>query len=317
MTTETVLFLTQQTLVLAVPLLLAGLGELIVERSGSVNIGIEGMMLAGALAGWAAAVACGSAWAGAAAATAVGVMLSALFALVVIAFRADQIVAGTAVNLLAVGLTGLVGARLQEAGFDRRPPVFFERVGLPLLDRLPGVGPGLFGEGGVFHQHGLLYVTVLGLVGCHLYLYHTRWGIELRALGENPAAAEAAGAQVNIRRTWAVLFGGACAGLAGAYLSIMYTHRFHDNMTAGRGFLALALVIFGRWRPLGLLTAGLVFGAFYAAANQMHVAGWSVTLARHWVDVAPYLLSLLLLALLARRASAPAALGQPYERPHD
>lgn len=317
MTPDTAILIGQQTLLMAVPLLVAGLGELIVERSGSVNIGIEGMMLVGALAGWAAAAASGSAWAGAVAATAAGVAIAALFALVAVIFRGDQIVAGTAINLLAAGLTGVCYARWLESRLAGRPPVYFERFAIPVLRDLPVLGRWLFAETGVFYQHGLLYLAVLGIVGAHYYLYHTRWGIELRALGENPVVADAAGIRVHARRVGAILFGGACAGLAGAYLTLMLTHEFRENITAGGGFLALAMVIFGRWRPAGLLVAGLVFGMLRALAYQLGVGAWSLPIARQWPEMAPYLLSILLLALLSGRARPPAMLGRPYERPHD
>lgn len=285
----------------AVPLWLAGLGELVVERAGVLNIGIEGMMLAGALAGWAATVATGSPWIGLLAAAGAGIGLAALFAIVSLLFDADQVVAGTAINLLAVGATGVGFKFCRDAGLTEKASQFFGEIVLSKHIQSP-------------NQFGLFYATVLLAAVLYFLLRHTRFGLELIAMGEYPQAAVAAGIRVQARRAACVLFGGATAGLAGSYLSIMFTHQYVDNMTAGRGFLALAMVIFGRWHPAGLLAGGLFFGYVYAIANRLEVGSGTTLVPPPILQMAPYLLSLLVLAGWAGRTRAPAALGQPLER---
>lgn len=293
--------LTQTAVQYAVPLWLAGLGELVVERAGVLNIGIEGMMLAGALASWWAAAATGSPWIGLAAGIGAGLALAILFALVVFLFDADQVVAGTAINLLAVGATGVGFKLCREAGLTERTVDFFQPI--VLSARVQSL-----------NQFGLFHATILLAAALYMLLRFTRWGIELAALGEYPPAAVAAGIRVRARRAACVLFGGATAGLAGCYLSIMFTHQFVDNMTAGRGFLAVAMVIFGRWHPGGLIAGGVFFGYVYAVANHLEVGAGAGTISPSLLQMAPYLLSLLVLAGFAGRTRAPAALGQPLER---
>lgn len=307
------LFIGQQAIAMAVPLWLAGAGELISERAGTVNIGIEGLMLIGAFVGWAVAVITGSAWAGAFAAMWAGAVIAAVFAIVVHGFRGDQIVAGLAVYLFAMGFTGVCYTRAVEAGYTSGR-VFFEPLASESLAGIPIVGRWLFSADGVLHQYGLFYVTLVVLLACHVYLKHTRWGLELRAVGENPRAADALGIHVNLRRACAVMFGGACAGLAGAYLTIMFTHQFVENVTAGIGFLALAIVIFGRWQPLGLLIAGLLFGVLKALAVQAGDGMWSLPVPRQVPEMMPYVATIVLLAVLRKRTDAPEALGTAFVR---
>jgi len=292
--------LTQTGVQYAVPLWLAGLGELVVERAGVLNVGIEGMMLAGALTGWVVTVATGAPWLGLLAAGAAGIVVAAMFAVVILPFNADQVVAGTAINLLAVGATGVGFKWCREMGLVERPAHFFKEI--VLSERFHAL-----------NQFNLFYGAVLlaGLIW--FMLRYTRWGIELIALGEHPAAALAAGIRVKARRAACILFGGLTAGLAGSYLSIMFTNQYVDNMTAGRGFLALALVIFGRWHPGGLLAAGLFFGYVYAAANDLEVGAGGLAVSPALLQMAPYLLSLLVLAGLMGRTRTPSALGQALE----
>lgn len=293
---------TQDALRSSVPLWLAGLGELIVERSGVINIGIEGMMLAGALAAWAATMATGSVWIGLAAAVAAGLLLAGLFAIATLIFDADQVVAGTAINLLAVGATGMGFKLCLDAGLADRRVVFFGPWDLS--------GLGL----AALNQFGLFFATVGLAFLAYGLLRYTRWGIELTALGAYPKAPAAAGLWVNGRRALCVLVGGALAALAGSYLSIMFNTQFSENMTAGRGFLALAMVIFGRWHPLGLLGSGLLFGYIYAVANYLEVSPVSWLPSPQLLQMMPYVFSLVVLAGLMGRARAPAALGRPFER---
>ncbi len=294
--------MTQDALRSGVPLWLAGVGELVVQRAGVINIGIEGLMLPGALAGWAATVATGSPGMGLLGGGGAGVLLAGLFAVVTLGFGADQVVAGTAINLLAVGATGVGFTLCLEHGLAERSAAFFT----PLE---PGFLPIA-----ALDQFGLFHATLVLILAVELMLRFSRFGVELVALGEYPVAADAAGIHVNLRRAGCVLFGGLLAGLAGAYLSTMFNTQFSPHMTAGRGFLALAMVIFGRWRPVGLLAGGMLFGYVYAVANHFEVSPVSWLPSAPVLQMAPYLLSLVVLAGLLGHARSPTALGQPFER---
>jgi simple sugar transport system permease protein len=270
----------------ATPLVVGALGELVIEKAGVVNIGIEGMMLAGALAAWAADAWHGAAVALIAAMLAAGV-LGVVFAIATLGFAADQIVTGTGINLLAYGATAMV--------YRRMPP--------DTQDHVLGMD-----------KHFLIGAGFALAIGIWLFFGRTRAGLELAAIGESPRAADSAGIRVNRRRFGAVLFGSACAGLAGAYLSIMFNRAFTENMTGGIGFLALALVIFGRWNAWGVLGAGLFFGFVRALGNSLQThAGYPPLLVQSF-DMLPYIVSLLALAGVAGRSQAPAALGIPYAR---
>ncbi len=292
---------TQDAIRFAVPLWLAGLGELLVERAGVLNIGIEGMMLVGALAAWAGAISTGSALTGVIAAALAGMALALCFALVTIVFSADQVVTGTALNLVALGVSGVAYKWCLAAGWTARAPVFFEPVHVGFLGFR------------AFDQYGLFYFTnVLALV-LQVLIGRTRWGMELTAPGEYPAALAAAGVQVSLRRMGFVVRGGGRAGVGGSYLSIMFTHQFGPDLTAGRGYLALAMVIFGRWQPVGLLMGGLFFGYVYAVENYLEVNPLPWLPAPQLLQAAPYVLTLVVLAGFAGRTRAPAALAQPYD----
>lgn len=271
----------------ATPLLVAAAGELIVERAGMVNIGIEGMMLAGALAAWVANGYQGPA-AGFIAAILAAIALALLFALASITFAADQIVTGTGINLLAFGATGLAYKRFSAAMADRT---------------VTAVSP----------QWMMLAAIVL-LALCWLYLRFTRRGLELTAIGESPQAADSSGINVNRRKLFALIFGAACAGLAGAYLSTMRVQSFVENMTDGQGFLALAIVIFGRWHAGGIFAAGLFFGIVRAIANSMETKGGYGEAWLLLFRITPYAVSLLALAGVAGRSGSPAGLGRAFLR---
>ena len=250
---------------LAVPLLLAALGELMVEKAGVINVGIEGMMLAGALAGFAASHAAHGPWPGALAALAAGAALAAFLAALSIGLGADQVVVGTALNILALGLTGVFFRALFGGPGQRTVP--FAPLPFPVLHRIPLIGPAFF------QQNALGYLAWALVPLCAFFLRRTRPGLRLRAVGEYPAAADGAGVRVPWVRTLAVLWGGGLAGLAGAYLSIGYTNGFTENMSAGRGFIALAVVILGRWTPGGVTLAALLFGLADALHYQLLSAG--------------------------------------------
>jgi simple sugar transport system permease protein len=270
----------------ATPLLVAGVGELVAERAGVVNIGIEGMMLCGALAGWVANGYFGAGW-GVAAAVGAAVALGLVFAVAALGFGADQIVTGTGVNLLALGGTALAYKKLS-AGMAEKA--------------IAAIHPGWMMAAGA---------ALIAAVWA--WLRFTRGGLELIAVGESPEAADSAGVGVHGRRLAAVLFGAACAGLAGAYLSTMRIQGFVENMTEGQGFLALAIVIFGRWNAGGLLLAGLFFGLVRAGGSVLETRGSSGDLTQ-LIKMLPYVVSLIALAGVAGRSGAPAGLGRAYVR---
>ncbi|MDR3708012.1 MAG: ABC transporter permease [Capsulimonadaceae bacterium] len=283
------------SIAVAAPLLLAALGEIVVERSGVINVGIEGMMLVGAFAAFAAAHAAGSALAGAVAGCASGALLAALFALMAVRYRADQVVTGTALNILALGLTGVVTPSLSSL---QHTPSFH-----PYSLRVPGGQPVTADALSIL---ALILVPVIGI-----FLSKTRTGLRLRSAGEYPNAAADAGANVPRLATGAILFGGGMAGLAGACLSIAYTVGVAQGLTNGRGFIALAVVIVGRWSPAGALLASLLFGA--ASALQAWGQAIDLRLPYQFLLALPYLVTIAALVFRASRNLSPASLGVPYE----
>ena len=289
---------------LAAPLLLAALGELLVERAGVVNIGIEGLMLAGAFVAFAVAVASGSPAAGVAAGCLAATALGALFAGFAVLRRADQIVTGTALNLLALGATGLAARALYPGAIPAAPTI--GEIALPGLSELPGIGPVLF------RQSGFVYASFALAAAIALFLARTRAGLRLRAVGEAARAADAEGVPVQAVRVAAVLAGAALAGIAGAALPLAQSNTFTENMTAGRGFIALACVIFGRWRPGGVVCAALFFGAATSLQYRLQARGFDVPYPVFLM--LPYVVTLLVLALATGRARAPGDLGRPHRR---
>jgi simple sugar transport system permease protein len=269
------------------PLWIAAVGELVVERAGVVNIGIEGMMLAGALAAWVVNAHYGPTW-GWLAAVAAAVALALCFAVAVLTFGADQIVTGTGINLLALGATALAYKKLSGGMAD-----LAVAAGRPMT---------------------MLILSLAMLTLAWGFLNWTRWGLELSALGEAPEAADSAGIAVNRRRLWAILIGAACAGVAGGFLSTVRVQGFVENMTEGEGFLALAIVIFGRWHPAGILLAGLFFGVVREIANVLETQTGFSGATLQLFKIVPYAVSLLALAGVAGRSGAPGALGRNYQR---
>ncbi len=288
----------------ATPLLLAATGELIAERSGVINLGIEGAMLGGALAAAIGSAALGP-WAGLAAGLAAGVLLALIFALVAIGAGADQIIAGTAMTLGAVGLTGAVYRQVFGAAGAGLTIPTLGVVPLGRLASLPLVGEALF-DAPVTTYLALIAVPITGW-----WLYHTRTGLALRASGEGAVAARAVGVRVRAIRAGATLVAGAFAGVAGASLVLAQVGTFTERMTAGRGFVAIAIVVLGRWRPGGVLLASLLFGAAMALQYVFQAAGLAVPY--QWFLMLPYILTLAALAGAARRVRAPADLGRTLE----
>ncbi len=288
---------------LAIPLLLAAMGELICERGGIINIGTEGMMRGGDFAGCAVAVDCGSPWLGILGAAAASAAVGALFAYFTVLRRSDQIVVGTAINLLALGSTGLAARALYQGAIPTGPG--FGPLS-PSLAAIPWVGPLLFGS------NPYVPLALLSAGALAFTLSGTRQGLRLVAVGESARAADSQGVPVTATRFVAVLIGSVFAGVAGSALSLSQTNVFTEGMTAGRGFIALTIVIFGRWRPLGVLLAALFFGA--ASAHQHRLQARGTALPYQLTLMMPYLLTLLVLALFAGKRGGPADLGQPYRR---
>lgn len=291
---------------MATPILLAALGELIVERSGVINIGIEGAMLFGAFAGLAAAYFSGNLMVGVAAAMGAAVMLNALLAGLVVSLGANQVVAGAALNILALGLTGVGYRRLFGVTGRAITVLPLAPVGARPLTRLPILGPLLFEQNVIVFIAGGL-VPLIGLL-----LARTRYGLHLRAAGENPAAADVLGLNVYRLRWGALILSGALTGLGGAYLTLGYTGTFVEGISGGRGFVALAVVIVGRWRAGGIAAASLLFGAATALQYSLQAAGSA--LPYQLFLALPYVLTLAVLALVGGQAQAPSALGEPYFR---
>ena len=284
----------------ATPLLLAATGETVAERAGVINLGLEGMMLAGALAATLGATA-GGAWAGVLAGVAAGVLLALLLAAIAIGARGNQIIAGTAVTLGAVGLTGTVYRQAYGAGGAGLDVPTLPAVGLPLLADIPVLGTGFF------NQPLPTYLALLALPAVWWGLFRTRAGLALRATGESAAMARAAGVRPRLVRTVATLIGGAFAGLAGATLVLAQVGTFAERMTAGRGYVAIAIVVLGRWHPLGVGIAALLFGA--ATALQYLFQTLGLELPYQLFLMLPYALTLLALAGAVGKARAHADLG--------
>jgi general nucleoside transport system permease protein len=289
----------------ATPLLLAALGELVAERSGVLNLGVEGMMLAGAVAGFAATLTTGSHALGILAAALAGAALALVFAVLTLSLLANQVATGLALTIFGIGLSALVGSSFVGTPSPRLP-----RLELPGLSDVPVLGPLLFG------QDALVYLSILLTVAVAWFLSRTRAGMILRACGENADAAHALGHPVRRARYLAVLFGGALAGLGGAYLSLAYTPMWIEAMTAGRGWIALALVVFAAWRPWRLLLGAYLFGS--ATILQLHAQGWGVfAVPSQVLSMLPYLATVLVLVVISAgpwkgRLNAPACLGQPF-----
>jgi general nucleoside transport system permease protein len=288
----------------SMPLLLAALGELVAERSGVLNLGVEGMMIMGAVSGFIVTVNTGQPILGLVAAVAAGMAMAALFALVILVFVANQVATGLALTLLGTGLSGLIGE-----SYASRAGIKLERIHIPGLTDIPFVGPIVFG------QDPLVYVAVALTVGVSWFLFRTRGGLILRAVGDNHVSAHALGYGVLKVRFMAVLFGGACAGLGGAYLSMVLTSQWLDNMTAGRGWIALALVVFSTWLPYRLAIGALLFGA--VGILQLHAQAFGVGVPSQFLSSLPYLATILVLVLISgnrllMRANTPAMLGRSF-----
>jgi general nucleoside transport system permease protein len=294
------------TVRMAVPLLLAALGELLAQRAGILNVGVEGIMLAGALAAFLGAFFTGHAYLGVMFAAVVGASFAWTHAYFSIALRADQAVSGIALNLVAFGLTTFVFR--STFGLTAGPPTTagLVEVPIPLLSDLPIVGTILF-------RHNLLvYVAFLLVPLLSLMLFHTRFGLQVRAVGENPLAAECMGISVHRIRYLCTVIGGMLAGLAGSVLSLGLLNLFQEGITGGRGFIALAVVVFGNWNPLGALMGALIFSV--SDALQLRLQALGVAVPHQLLLMSPYLVTLVTIVGVTGRSKPPAALAAPYRR---
>jgi simple sugar transport system permease protein len=292
------------TVVAGTPLLIVALGALICERSGVLNLGLEGMMLMGAMAGFVAAYSTGSLGVGVLAAVVAGMVMSLLFAFMTVTLAANQYAAGLALTIFGTGLSAFLGA-----GFVGKTVAGFEPLAIPLLSELPLLGEAFF------HQDALVYLSLVLAVAVYLFLRRTRGGLVLRAVGESPEAANANGLRVLAVRYMAVAFGGGMAGLGGAYLSLAYIPLWTESMTSGRGWIALALVVFATWRPERLVLGAYLFGGASILHLVLQGVGWSVS--TELLATLPYVVTILVLVLLSynptrTRLNTPLSLGQPY-----
>lgn len=298
------------SVVAATPLLLAALGELVVERSGVLNLGIEGIMLVGAMTAVAMTLATGFVVIGILSAILAGMLLGLLFAVLTVTIRADHVVAGLSMVLFGEGISSFAGHDIVGQEIHQS----LHALPIPLLSDIPVIGPILF------QQNVLVYFSYLMVAVVWYFLYLTRPGLALRAAGEKPSAVDVVGWSVFRIRYLAVIFGAAMAGLAGAFLSVAYLNNWADGMTAGRGWVALALVIFAGWHPVKLLGGAYLFGfAYILIAESQVLGGIFYDLSTYVMQMFPYLMAIAVLAVMGRRAmkrrvGAPAALALPYVR---
>lgn len=293
-------------MVAATPILLAGLGELVVEKAGVLNLGVEGMMIVGAICGFAAAVETGSPWIGFVAGAAGAAALAAVFAALTLGLLANQVATGLALTLFGLGVSALIGQ-----GYRGLKPPAVARLDLGPPSDIPFLGQA-------FLRHDpMVYLALAATVGIALGLSRARIGLILRAVGENHAAAHALGYKVRRIRLAAILFGGAMAGLGGAYLSIVRVPLWTEGMTAGAGWIALALVVFAAWKPGRLLAGAWLFGGITALQLNLQVAGAKVPV--EYLSMSPYLITIVVLvafsASRARGTAAPADLGRTFHPP--
>ncbi len=291
-------------MVAATPLLLAAIGELVVEKAGVLNLGVEGMMIVGAISGFAISVETGSPWLGFIAAAIGGAVLSLLFVLLTQVALANQVASGLALTLFGLGFSALMG----QSYVGVKPPDMAD-IHIPVISDIPVIGPILF-------QHDpILYVGIALTAAVWATLKYTRVGLILRAVGENHDAAHALGYKVIKIRIMAILFGGACAGLGGAYISLIRVPQWTEGMTAGVGWIALALVVFASWKPWRALLGAYLFGGITVLQLNLQAAG--VAIPVEYLAMSPYIITILVLVILsADKSSAPAALGRTFHASH-
>ena len=297
--------LLETTVQRSVPIVFGALSGVLCERAGVVNIAIEGMLLSGAFLSAVVTSATDNPWLGILAAILIGGILAAVLAVLAIRYRVDQIIAGFFINILVTGLTAFLSVRLLQPYQDElNTPERLGPIAIPLLSDIPILGPVLFRH--TFFVYALFALIVI----IHLGLFYTRWGLRVRAVGEHPKAADTVGIDVYRVRYITVILGGMVAGMGGAYFTIGSTGGFEREMTAGRGFIGLAAMIFGGWNPIGAFLAGLVFG--FADAIQSRLSILNIAIPSEFLLMVPYIVTIVVVAGLVGRARAPAADGKPY-----
>jgi len=292
------------TLAAGTPLVFAALGELVTEKSGVLNLGVEGMMLVGAVVAFIVAATTKSPWLGVLAGMIAGAALSLVFAFVALTLQANQVASGLALSLFGIGLSAFIGLEYVSVVIEPIKPLV-----VPGLTDLPVIGAMLFGHSPLVY----LSLVLFGLI--QWFLFHSRAGLILRAVGESPQSAHAIGYPVLRIRYLAVMFGGACAGVGGAYLSLVYNPSWTEGMTAGRGWIALALVVFATWKPWRVLAGAYLFGGVTLA--QFQAQGMGVDIPSQYLSMLPYIATILVLAFISRDATtiklnAPASLGKSF-----
>ncbi len=285
----------------ALPLALAAMVGIMCERTGIVNIGIEGTMLLSAFVAFFVSSLTNNILFGFACAILTGAWIGLLLAVMSVSWSMDQIIAGIIINILATGLTSFLYVQ------GRQIPGTFPEIAIPLLSRLPFFGQFLFIHGPI------TYFGILIIITLYFALYHTPWGLRSRAVGEHPSAADTAGVSVKRLRYLNVAIAGAIGGVAGSFLSLELVGSFERGFIAGKGFTALALMIFGRWNPLGAMAAAMFFGLAQAGANQMMIAQ-TVDIPSQFIGILPYVMTIIILTISAGKVRPPAASGQPYEK---
>jgi len=295
------------SLVRATPIALAALCGVISERSAVINIGIEGIMLMAAQAAVLSATLTKNLYVGLFAAIFIGGLVAALHAYLVIRFKVDQVVSGVAINIFGTGVTSFISSRfMQKAGDMLNNSGTFPIISIPGLSKIPVLGP-------VFFENNLvIYLAILLVIVLHIMLFYTPWGLRTRAVGEHPKAADTLGINVYFTRYVNVIVGGMIAGLGGAYFTIGSVGRFDEIMTAGKGFIGLAAMIFGKWNPIGAYTSSLIFG--FADSLQVKLQILRVPIPSEFLLMAPYIVTMVVLTGVVGRAIPPAADGQPYEK---
>ena len=294
----------KSTLLRAVPITFGALSGVLCERSGVINIAIEGMLLAGALSGTVAASVTDDLWLGLLAGAVVGGAMGWILGVLAIRYQVDQIIAGFFLYLLALGLTSFLSARFLQRNQALNTPGRFQELRIPVLSDLPVVGPV------VFDNNVFVYLMLALIAVVHVGLFRTRWGLRVRAVGEHPRAADTVGIRVLATRYRNVILGGIVAGIGGAFFTLGSVGRFDEGMTAGKGFIGLAAMIFGRWNPVGAFGAALVFGFADSLQTKLSILG--VPIPSEFLLMAPYLATILVVAGVVRRARPPAADGKPY-----
>jgi general nucleoside transport system permease protein len=296
----------QSTLQRSVPITFGAMSGIICERAGVVNIAIEGMLLSGAFASAVVASATGNHWIGMVAAVITGGLLAALLAVLAIRYLVDQIIAGVVINIFVVGITSFLSTRILTPLPQLNDPERFGPIVIPFLSDLPTVG------GILFRQNVFVYACIAAIVILHYMLFSTRWGLRVRAVGEHPKAADTAGINVFYIRYRNVIIGGMLAGFGGAYFTLGSTGSFQQEMTAGRGFIGLAAVIFGGWAPVGAFLAGIVFG--FADALQSRLSILNIAVPSQFMQMVPYVVTIIVVSGVVGRVRAPAADGRPYKK---